>query len=305
VNGRIYVIGGTSTVTEEYDPSSNIWSTKTAIPTARSGLAVVTFQNKVYAIGGFDHAYPGKPTAKNEVYDPATNTWLTKAEMPTARGDICANTVNGQIYVIGGLEWFGYYKVEESNKTEAYDPTTNSWTVKAEMPFTVRYQSSVSIGDKIYVLASQIPMNDTKLPIQIYDTKTDSWSLGSFPPEEQSNADAVAILDERGGGLMYIIGGGGQSKYSDLVQIYDPQNDVWGVGSSMPTPRRGLAVVSVNDQIYALGGLAYGDGNPYGTKVSTNERYTPSDFDFLLPTPTPTGEPQQPSQDMPAGAIFE
>lgn len=282
VDGKIYAIGGTSNEgpsdkNEEYDPATNTWTTKAAVPTGRTQLAAVTVQNKIYAIGGYADTYPGIPLAKNEVYDPYTNTWATKAEMPTARISICTNNVNDQIYVIGGFELVGPTNVEPSNKTEAYNPITNTWVTKAEMPYVAFDSSSVVLGDKIYVLTS---------PIQIYDTKTDSWSLGSFPPTVQSNADAVTILDERGRGLIYIFGGGGYGTYSDLVQIYDLQNDIWGVGSPMPTPRYELAVVVVNNQIYALGGVT--SGGAYGTLLSTNERYTPLESDSSLPTPTPT-----------------
>lgn len=277
VDGKIYAIGGTSKISEEYDPTTNTWTTKAAIPTGRSGLAAVTVQNKIYAIGGNADEYPWMPIAKNEVYDPTTNTWATKAEMPTARTQMCADNVNDQIYVTGGFKLVGPNDVEPSNKTEAYNPTTNTWTTKAEMPYATVDHSSVVFGDKIYVLTS---------PIQIYDTKTDSWSLGSFPPTVQSNADAVTILDEQGRELIYIFGGGGYGTYTDLVQIYDPENDVWGIGSPMPTPRHGLAVAVVNNQIYALGGVT--SGGAYGALLSTNERYTPLEPDSSLPTPTPT-----------------
>ena len=281
VDGKIYAIGGgvgASNKNEKYDPTTNTWTTEAAIPTGRSNLATVTIQNKIYAIGGSADEYPWMPIAKNEVYDPYTNTWATKAEMPTARTQMCANNVNHQIYVTGGFKLVGPNDFEPSNKTEAYNPTTNTWTTKAEMPYAAVKHSSVVIGDKIYVLTS---------PIQIYDTKTDSWSLGSFPPTVQSNADAVTILDEQGHELIYIFGGGETFTYpNDLVQIYDPENDVWGVGSPMPIPRYGLAVAVVNNQIYALGGVT--EGGAYGTSSSTNERYTPSESDSLLPTPTPT-----------------
>jgi hypothetical protein len=275
VDGKIYAIGGTSNINEEYDPTTNTWTTKATVPTGRSKLATVTVQNKIYAIGGYDDASPGTPTAKNEVYDPTTDTWTTKAEMPTARGSICANNVNDQIYVTGGLEMTRPLYVEDSNKTEAYNPATNTWVTKAEMPYAVADVSSAVVGDKIYVLSS---------PIQIYDTITDSWSLGSFPLTVQSNADAVTVLDEQKREIVIIIGGGEQQTYSDLVQIYDPQNDVRGFGSPMPTPRRGLAVVVVNNQIFSLGGATYGD--PLGLIIPTNERYTP-ELGSLLPTPTP------------------
>jgi hypothetical protein len=197
--------------------------------------------------------------------------------MPTARTQMCANNVNGQIYVTGGFKLIGSNDFEPTNKTEAYNPTTNTWTTKAEMPYAAVAPSSVVLGDKIYVLTS---------PIQIYDTKNDSWSLGSFPPTVQSNADAVTISDQQGRELIYIFGGGGYGTYSDLVQIYDPENDVWGVGSPMPTPRHGMAVAVVNNQVYALGGAT--SGGAYGTILSTNERYTPSESDSVFPTPTPT-----------------
>jgi len=286
VDGKIYAIGGTSNISEEYDPTTNTWAAKAAIPTGRTGLATVTVQNKIYAIGGNADEYPWMPIAANEVYDPYTNTWATKAEMPTARSQMCADNVNDLIYVTGGFKLIGPNHVEPSNKTEAYNPITNTWTTKAEMPYAAVDHSSVVFGDKIYVLPSDDPRYDAKFPIQIYDTITDSWSLGSFPPTEQSNADAVTILDEKGRGLIYIFGGGGYGTYSDLVQIFDPANDVWGVGSPMPTPRHGLAVAVVNNQIYALGGVT--SGGAYGTLLSTNERYTPLESDSSLPTPAPT-----------------
>jgi N-acetylneuraminic acid mutarotase len=318
-DGKIYAIGGgvgASNKNEEYDPTTNTWAIKAAIPTGRSNLATVTIQNKIYAIGGSADEYPWMPIAKNEVYDPSTNTWATKAEMPTARTQMCANNVNDQIYVVGGFESAGS-TVKPSNKTEAYDPITDTWTVKAEMLYPEVYHSSVVIGAKIYVLTSPFQIGRNQVsdsPIQIYDTKTNSWSLGPFLPTTQSSADAVLILDEQGRELIYIFGGGGYDTYSDLVQIYDPENDVWGVGSPMPTPRQGLAVAVVNNQVYALGGAT--SGGAYGTKLSTNERCTPLKSGSLLPTPTPTSspqtapvptpteEPQQPEQDMTVGAIF-
>jgi hypothetical protein len=292
-DGKIYAIGGGGEVgatnkNEEYDPTTNTWAIKAAVPTGRSSLVTATIQNKIYAIGGSADEYPWMPVAVNEVYDPSTNTWETKAEMPTARTQMCANNVNDQIYVVGGFESAGT-TVKPSNKTEACDPITDTWTVKAEMLYPEVYHSSVAIGTKIYVLTSPFQISRTEVsdaPIQIFDTKTNSWSFGARLPTTQSSADAALILDEQGRELIYIFGGGGYGTYSDLVQIYDPENDVWGVGSPMPTPRLGLAVAVVNNQVYALGGAT--SGGAYGIQVSTNERYTPLESGSSLPTPTPT-----------------
>jgi len=57
--------------------------------------------------------------------------------MPTARVNVSTSVVNGKIYAIGGSpgykQWYdGFTTVEE------YDPETDTWSKKADMP-TKRY----------------------------------------------------------------------------------------------------------------------------------------------------------------------
>jgi N-acetylneuraminic acid mutarotase len=244
LHDKIYVIGGSSNLNEFYDTATGGWILKTSMPTSRVHLAIVTVQYKIYAIGGYIR--PSAPTATNEAYDPETDTWTTRPSMPTARAEICANVVKDKIYVTGGFETTAPNQVKLSNKTEVYDPTTNKWTIKADMPYATATHCSTVVGDKIYVLTS---------PIQIYDTQTNTWTVDSFPPEEQKNASAVTIINQQGNELIYIIGGGEEFDVKSLVQIYNPKTETWSTGLPMPTPRRGLAAVVVNNLIYALGGL--------------------------------------------------
>jgi len=59
-------------------------------------------------------------------------TWTQKADMPTPRMTHTSAVVNGKIYVIGGVSsepgWEGLSNVEE------YDPATDTWTRKADIP---------------------------------------------------------------------------------------------------------------------------------------------------------------------------
>ena len=103
--GRIYVPGGrvggdmTMTAHEVYDPATNSWSNAAALPTGRSGIAVLTHEERVYVFGGemsartFDDA---------ERFDPRTNRWESLDEMPTARHGLGAASVGRSIYVISG-----------------------------------------------------------------------------------------------------------------------------------------------------------------------------------------------------------
>ena len=76
-NSKIYILGGTSgsvqNSVEEYDPTTNTWSTKTAIP--YGGLtehACVTVNNKIYLIGGEPSG--GNKTNTLYVYNPSFDT---------------------------------------------------------------------------------------------------------------------------------------------------------------------------------------------------------------------------------------
>ena len=64
VGGRLYVIGGYSksgfsvwnpvATVYAYDPSTDSWTERAPMPTARGALSVTEYDGKLYAIGGYD-----------------------------------------------------------------------------------------------------------------------------------------------------------------------------------------------------------------------------------------------------------
>jgi N-acetylneuraminic acid mutarotase len=144
-NGKIYAIGGwdgssfVNTV-QEYDPATDTWTTRASMPTARAQLGVVAASNgKIYAIGGRD-GWSGIFVALDTVqeYDPATDTWATRASISLPRYGLgVAATSNGKVYAIGGGDyvWFGGYEFHaEFAQVEEYDPATDTWTTRSDMP---------------------------------------------------------------------------------------------------------------------------------------------------------------------------
>ena len=71
VDGKIYLIGGRNASIQNinqvlcFDPSTSQWSTKANMPTARHGMKLVWFENRIWAIGGMMAV-----TNKVESYDP-------------------------------------------------------------------------------------------------------------------------------------------------------------------------------------------------------------------------------------------
>ena len=105
----IFVLGDTPnppsgyTYTKMTVYSSDRWTKKANMPTARAGLAAVAVNGAIYAIGGAYEDYSYAVQEDTYEYNPATNKWTTKADMPTARGRLAAAEVNGMIYAIGGV----------------------------------------------------------------------------------------------------------------------------------------------------------------------------------------------------------
>lgn len=277
------------------------WARVADMPTARTGLAAVTVNGMIYAIGGLTHIpWDAAPTALStvEVYNPATNTWTTSnnhsvdptapAPMPTARGNLAAATVNGKIYVIGGSSDGSPVSM---NTLEVYDPGTNTWSAGAAMPSLKQSLGAATVNGKIYAIAGRLTYfydscsncwssgpNET---VDVYDPGTNTWSTAA-PVSTTREGLAAATLN----GKIYAIGGfGGNSgpygsnTYLGTVEVYDPATDTWSAAADVPLPTGGdgLAAATVSGKIYAMGGhyVGYVNSNPYHYALRTVEVYDP------------------------------
>lgn len=311
VNGKIYAIGGTTRAgvspssytggvvgtIEEYDPATDKWVFKKSMPTPRAYFAIAVFQNKIYCIGG--EAGLNESTHEpiyanvNEVYDPATDTWETKTPMPTPRLYLDANTVKGKIYLIGG-QTPGFYINDNSTSlalNEEYDPITDTWAVKAPVPYGTMNYASAIFNDVLYVFGGLQP-NDVNIQtmVQMYDPKSDSWSFG--------NPSSVPIV---GSPIAVTTGVQAPIQFNFIPDIFNPVTGNWSTGASMPTRRIAFDVAVVDDLIYAIGGFietSFELGGPYTLKqFANNEQYIPVAYGdpnrYTSPPPTPTANSTQ------------
>jgi N-acetylneuraminic acid mutarotase len=155
VNGKIYVIGGANgnifSFVDEYNPKADRWRKKADAPGARARSTASVVDGKIYVIGGIasrGHVYVV------DMYNPVADIWTKKADMLTQRDVFSAGVVNGKIYVIGGGKshnngpggFIGLSTVEE------YDPVTNRWTKKANMPTKRVLFATGVVRGKIYAI---------------------------------------------------------------------------------------------------------------------------------------------------------
>ncbi|MCX6841103.1 MAG: hypothetical protein NTX53_02290, partial [candidate division WOR-3 bacterium] len=150
----LYMMGGNPngdagtnvTRMQKYDPSTQTWSNRQALPTAVGWIHGSYVNGKVYVIGGTDNS-SGAPKI-NQVYDVSANTWSAGAEIPNAfLAGLEAVYDNRLIYCMGGMN-NSYVSVKTVN---IYNPSSNTWTTGTDMPYAADMGSAAIIGDTIYI----------------------------------------------------------------------------------------------------------------------------------------------------------
>jgi N-acetylneuraminic acid mutarotase len=257
-------------------------------------LGSVAIDGIVYAIGGANTG-GASPLARLDAYNPSTNEWKPRAAMNKARFYLAAAALDGQIYAIGGAG-----EIDTSGtmgalaNVESYDPSTDSWSVKASMITPRSNLAAAALNGRIYAIGGHQPnINPAALDVvEAYDPVANTWSpkkslpdpgfalvavasgghiyvLGAgtkvleYDPVADTWTEKAQIQTPRSGagaaaayGKIYLIGGaGGGSSESDIVEAYDPLQNSWSTQlKKMPTGRRELACAFANGHIHAIGG---------------------------------------------------
>jgi N-acetylneuraminic acid mutarotase len=175
------------------------------------------------------------------------------APMPTPRYAAgIAVSPQQTIYVIGGDN----YTCVPLTTVEEYDPETNSWRARADLPAGRWALGAVAGADRrIYAIGGRggEPCGPNDLgTVEAYDPRFDTWTTRAEMPTPRFSLGVVAGAN----GKIYAIGGQDEAGLLATVEEYDPISDTWTQKGDMPVPNRGFASVSAsNGKIYVIGGL--------------------------------------------------
>lgn len=232
---------------------SDRWITRADMPRAQSHLAVAVLPNAsgksvVYAIAGWK-------THVVQAYDVSTNSWSFKANYPDAAEETNgAGVINGKIYVSGGSTGAnGRY-----NSLYQYNPATNVWTRKHDMPAAAYGGVTGVLGGRLYVLTS-CGEDWACYPVIYkafwrYDPATDRWSALPTPQSVHSWGSAGVI-----GGKFYVVGGanGPEANPGDprLLEVFDPVTNRWTTLPGLTGLRTSAAGAVLGGKLYVIGGF--------------------------------------------------
>lgn len=181
-------------------------------------------------------------------------SWSARKSMPVARVEGMSAVAGGKLYVFGGYVDQTWAPVA---RVDCYDPATNTWTRKADMPERISHCGTASDGRYIY-FAGGYPgkagnaQGFATTTVRRYDSQTDTY------------VNLKPLPQARGGGELYLLNGslhyvaGSDVNRVDHKEVWaldlSNSNANWVARASLPEVRNHFGGAVINGKLYIAGG---------------------------------------------------
>jgi N-acetylneuraminic acid mutarotase len=263
IKGKFYVIGGYNMTPSntlgsnfEFDPQTNTYTRKAPMITPRWGAIAVGVGTNIYVFGGSLFAET-TPVRMTEVYDTEADSWTPRAPVPEALATEgvtgCTDGVSVFLFAHGA----GF----------RYDVGTDSYTPLGVLPHYVgNWASCGYYKGRIFVVGGFSYDRDVENTTQIYDIKTNQWSLGHPMPFAVYGAVRENPVV---GDTMYILQGQRMNgEFSSQAYAYNLLSDSWSDRSLGPHAEDGVAGGVYDNKVFSFGGRQDVSG-PYGLNYAS------------------------------------
>ena len=176
--------------------------------------------------------------------------WQKAAPSPFARVESPAAVVHGKIYLFGGFT----EDLQASNQVDVYDPASDSWTRKKDMPTRLTHLNP-AIGRKHHLVRGRFqgkhpgPVTDE---VWKYDIASDAWTAGPPLPERRAGGGLAMV-----GRKLHYFGGykaDRDTNAGDHWSLSLEGGKDWQREADLPDPRGHVSAAVLDGKIYALGG---------------------------------------------------
>lgn len=272
--GHICLVGGINdegaplNQVDFFIPNEEAWREGTRMNAMRSRFSLALCNGYLYAIGG---SQATSCLSAVERYSPKFDVWEPVAPMNTSRRSCAAVVVGGRIFVLGGMDGNIFLR-----SVEVLSPNDNAWVYQPAMLEARSEHAAVFHDAYIYAIGGN-NSHDRLSRVERFDIINRQWHMVGGMTVPRSNFGAVLLGQE-----IFVCGGQSANKSEVLstAEVFNTDENVWEeICAKMATPRVGLAVVSMGNKVYALGGS---NGSQYLDSV---ECYDPSKQKWLPSTP--------------------
>jgi N-acetylneuraminic acid mutarotase len=226
--------------------TSNTWAARRQLPSARSAVEAGRIDNIIYVVGGRD----ASGSLATLAYNISTNSWTTRRPLPSGRSGINGATpINGKLYVTGGANSSG----QLTRTLFVYDPATNTWARRADLPRAAGCGIQGAIGGLLYVYAvCTVPEGHQLFR---YNPATNRWATLAPPPIRHEFGPVGGALGNR----FYVGGGWFDHAPTGRMHAYNPATNTWADRAPMPGAANGgghgAAYSVLGGKLYVAGGF--------------------------------------------------
>ena len=281
------------------DPSSFNIDNANAVQTQVTNLikGVYQFELKVTDAGGIfskDTVQVTVQPPQQAICDALNRATITiqlipVAAIPTPKYyGFTTATAGNKLLLAGGRAGPGGTPVSD---VDIYDFGTQTWST-ARLSTARADMTAVTVGNKIFFAAGEVPGIAATTRVDIYDASTNTWSFSDLPGPA-SIAWSYAVIENKVffvndrapggkvdvydtstrlwseinqpgqqldptattvGNKVYFAGGSAANNLSNVVNIYDNATGAWSTASPLSQPTWEMASIYVNGKIYWAGG---------------------------------------------------
>ncbi|WP_309892005.1 kelch repeat-containing protein [Archangium sp.] len=220
--------------TELYNPYSDSWRTLMGPSPILSGGTHATVtrlsSGKVLLSGGREG------TTRTLLFNPATEGWSYQGHLAEGRlGHTATLLDSGQVLVTGG----SYGPRGQRRSVELYEPATGTWSSVQPLPealtshaATLLYSGKVLVTGGYHLDIWSHPAAQPRSAAYVFDPATRAWT----PAGHMSRARVGHVSIRLYSGSVLVAGGTGLDNSDTSSDVYDPYNDQWLPGPSLPIP---------------------------------------------------------------------
>jgi N-acetylneuraminic acid mutarotase len=244
------------------------WETVGTVPRG-SGLAMVSYDGKIYRIGGFEAR--NKEGQKQDLhsvadfsrFDPKTGRWESISPLPKPRSSHDAVVVGSRVIVVGGWDLGGKEPTVWDDTALSADLSADhpTWEELPKPPFRRRAFALGECRDKVYVLGGMQEAGGITTTTYVLDLRARKWSAGPKLPGDGK-------LEGFGGAAATCAGQLFVSTYSGKIWRLAEDGQSWQDAGKLPRPRFFHRVLCVNNaSLVVVGGASMEEGKDLSVEL--------------------------------------
>jgi len=265
--GKLYVAGGIGSKLGapyftnrffSYDPINDKWHDEANLPEDLHHAALVSTDEKLFLVGGFNGGYTHVWRMRDKVYQYLDGQWLSMPALPQPQAEGVLTHHHDRVHLVSGQSPRGEANSKRSDHQEVsnhwvWQPDDAKWQSAAPIPLARNSATGGWVGDQLIITGGRNADGNFDAT-HIYDANEDRWRDAQPLPLPQAGTASVTVNDG-------IIVFGGEIFVPEAGVFkntwkYSLEHDQWQAYPDMLTPRHGIGAGKIGKKVFVVGGAA-------------------------------------------------